>query len=156
MARRLRASIPMAGVGKESPIINEGNYADQEYGAPELIQLVHRFAQSRTIVVGELVAGIGVLCKEEEVIFSLLPVVRMIEEYAARVAWLLDDGITEDQRMASALLDELRGFDETVASSSRGRNSDANKHFKSQLQKTREWILPSVVWFNEQVKEVAD
>lgn len=83
------------------------------------------------------------LCKEQEVIFSLLPAVRMIEEYAARVAWLLDDGITADQRIARALLDELRGFDETVASSSRmvGRNSDAKKHFMSRLEKTRELIL---------------
>ena len=143
LARSLRVSIPIAGVGEASPIINEGIYADRKYGAPELIQLVHRFAQSWTIVVGELVGGIGVLCNEEEVIVSWLPVVRMIEEYAARVAWLLDDAITADQRIARALLDELRGFDETVASSSRmvGRNTGANRHFKGQLQKTRELIL---------------
>lgn len=138
-ARQVRHALGTISVKRGSPADIELRYIDDRFGSQDPILRMHRFVQAWTVVAADLLAGVGIHCREHEVAFAPIPSIRTALEYCCRTVWLLDNTILPEQRVARALLDELFSANETCTASSHlaGKGSEPHKQARAALRTLR-------------------
>ena len=151
---QLRRSFEQGSVISESQFRVEVEYCEAKFGTKYPFDIIYQLAQAWSVVVADLIGGIGALCSEEKITFSCLPLVRMAEEYSARIAWLLDDDATVEQRAARALLEDANGASEMAIAATHtvGKEDATRKYYRNRLKMSRALVLqmfPSSIVENE-------
>lgn len=138
-ARDARRSYGFGQVYPDSQFMKETSYIESNYKTKYPCDIVYLLGQTWTVVVADLMAGVGALCEMREITFSGLPLVRMAEEYAARVAWLLGDEPTVEQRAARALLEDANGSSEMALAATHtvGKSHPTRAFYRARLKSTK-------------------